>query len=171
VGIRCRRHGCGGSDFLEIEHAVKCIRPKHVAARFGLLPFVQDSLLADGEANCRGYNGETPLMAAARWGHLEVVKLLYSNTDLDKNALDDGGRTTCGAAVEENRIDVLRYLLDDSQIDVKLGNPLAKAILKGGNGSPITEAIKLLLLRPNLHINVKLHDSVSTPFWLAMSST
>ena len=54
----------------------------HVAASFGMETTVHNLLKSRAEPDLKDSNGRTPLSWAAEGGHLEVVKLLSSNTAL-----------------------------------------------------------------------------------------
>jgi ankyrin repeat protein len=122
--------------------------PLHYAASFGHADLVQDLLDAQAKPDARNISGSTPLTLAAREGRLAVVEILlklkntvdinnvdrYYDTDwselhipldddsftLDaiKGAIAVGGRTPLHHAARNDRVDVVRLLLEDARIKV-----------------------------------------------------
>jgi len=59
-----------------------------------------------------------PLDAAAEDGNLEVVKLLLAHPNIKPGTLSRSGKTAFFRAVETNRVEVIRYMLQDPRTPV-----------------------------------------------------
>ena len=64
------------------------------------------------DANERDGEGQTPVMAAASWGHAEAVSVLVREGGADVNAADDAGDTALHEAARADELDALLALLD-----------------------------------------------------------
>ncbi len=71
--------------------------PIHVAAKKGLLGFVELLVRNGSDVNSRGDEGITPLILAALYGHVGVIKFLLAH-GADVNATTDFGLTALAAA-------------------------------------------------------------------------
>lgn len=68
--------------------------------------------------------GQTPLMAAASWGHASSVRILVKEGKADLTVQDDGGDTALHEAARANEVEALLELLDlgaDKDARNKLG--------------------------------------------------
>lgn len=83
----------------------------HEAAASGDSADVQRHLDAGARVDGVDLQGNSPLMAAAENGHLEVVRLLVANW-ASVNAQSDVGYTPLNFAAGGGHLDVVRYLLD-----------------------------------------------------------
>ncbi|KAF5336351.1 hypothetical protein D9611_006690 [Ephemerocybe angulata] len=110
--------------------------------------------------------GQTPLIAAARYGHEAAAKLLLVAPGIDVNAPTTRGRTPLSHAAENGYEAILKHLLVAPGIDVNAPDnegrtPLSYAAEKGhGN------VVKLLLTTPGIDINVP-DARTSTPLLYA----
>lgn len=94
--------------------------PLHVAAQKGpaWLGVVQLLLENGGSVAARCMFGSTPLLVAASYGHLSIVRALVEHVNptgkraVDLAATDAAGCTAVRLAVQHDRIDVLAYLTD-----------------------------------------------------------
>lgn len=67
-------------------------------------------LLADGaDVNAKGKDDDTPLYAAAYWGHKGVAELLIAK-GADVNAVDKGGHTPLAYAIKNEHGSVAKML-------------------------------------------------------------
>lgn len=67
---------------------------------------------AGADVNYRGFGGFTPLLAAAKNGHLEVVKYLVEHgADIDKSD-NNRRKTPLLAAAFEGHFEIVKYLVD-----------------------------------------------------------
>jgi ankyrin repeat protein len=84
-----------------------------------------------------------PLRGAAEEGHLDVVKELLTNDQVDVNK----GYPLCGAA-EEGHLEVVTELLTNDQVDVNAGHPHYWAAKMGH-----LEVVKKLFASDKIHVN------------------
>jgi len=110
--------------------------------------------LPGAEVDCKDFAGETPLIKAAKWGHIEVLQLLLDSENANPNEVDNAGRTALSWAAGEGRDQVVRCWLDrrfkvDSadQLD---RTPLFHASLKNRG-----QVVKLLLDSGEVGVNTK----------------
>jgi Rel/ankyrin family protein len=100
------------------------------------------------DCNLTNYNGCTPLHIAARKKNLvAVMKLVNAGADVNK---EDTllGRTVLHVAVEEGCVDIARYLLEKTKIDVNAANYAGNTALHGAvvfEGAESSELCRLLL--------------------------
>ncbi|USE80458.1 RNA polymerase sigma factor RpoD [Cupriavidus gilardii] len=80
-----------------------------LALRSGVTAAVAIQLRRSDCANARDANGDTPLMIAAAYGHLDVCKLLVEN-GADPLATDQTGATAYSKALASNKLDVVELL-------------------------------------------------------------
>ena len=62
----------------------------------------------------------TPLHAASRYGHVEVVKLLLAHPNINVNLKNRDGQTSFLLGCHRGRLSVVRMLLKDPRVDVTL---------------------------------------------------
>jgi ankyrin repeat protein len=107
--------------------------PLFIAAASGHVEIVEYLLFKKASVNTRSKEGATPLFAACRAGHLRVVTALI-NAGADVNAAclceEDAnagllapfqGFTPLLIACFENRVEVVKFLLDNNAVGVNLG--------------------------------------------------
>ena len=78
----------------------------------------------------------TPLHAASRYGHVEVVKLLLAHPNINVNLKSSSGQTPLSKGCQCGQVSVVGVLLKDPRVDVTLDDnsersPLWQASLKG----------------------------------------
>merc|ERR1712137_98709 len=90
-------------------------------------------------------NGKTPLMEAARWGYLEVVKYLKEQgADIKKTTTE--GSTPLHIAAEGGHNDIVSWLLDNgAEIDCR--NNAGDTAIMGAAGRNKPSTVKLLVER------------------------
>lgn len=100
------------------------------------------------DCNLTNYNGCTPLHIAAREKNLAaVMKLVNAGADVNKRDTLLG-RTMLHVAVEEGSVDVTRYLLEQTNIDVNAANYAGNTALHAAvvfEGTDAPELCRLLL--------------------------
>lgn len=80
--------------------------PLHYAAFEGREALVDTLLAAGADVNARAPNLATPLMVAARNGHIEVVRRLLAVPATDLNALNDAGLSADTWGLENGNTDI-----------------------------------------------------------------
>ena len=64
----------------------------------------------------------TPLHAASRYGHVEVVKLLLAHPDINVNLKSRGGQTPLSLGCKYGQVSVVEVLLKDRHVNVTLND-------------------------------------------------
>lgn len=67
------------------------------------------------DANLRNDAGETPLLAACRGGHVDIVRLLMKREDVDPNLRAADGTSPLWWACHNGHVDVVRWFLDEAE--------------------------------------------------------
>merc|ERR1712137_220509 len=90
-------------------------------------------------------NGKTPLMEAARWGYLEVVKYLKEQgADIKKTTTE--GSTPLHIAAEGGHVNIVTFFLDSgAEIDIK--NNEGNTPLMGAAGRNQPDVVRFLISR------------------------
>ncbi|KAL4733879.1 ankyrin repeat-containing domain protein [Aspergillus similis] len=125
----------------------------HLAAHFDLDFLVKD--LAHGyDPNTRDINGVTPLALAAQRNLMDVL-ITLSNAGASVNTPDNGGRSPLHWAIFNSLSDVVRFLLDQKDIDVNMPaarwsryTPLMLAAVYGHD-----DYVSMLLANPKIDVN------------------
>ena len=140
----------------------------HGASFFGIVELVTAILSIECcEINQQDCTGSTPLVWAARNGHVGAAKLLLGRGDIDPNLPDQFKETPLGWAAAEGHEGVAELLLeredvDPNRPDKSLETPLGWAAVRGHEG-----VVKLLLRREDVDPN-RPGDQGGTPlFWAA----
>ena len=82
---------------------------------------VRDLLRAGANVNAQDDNdGVTALFIASQFGHVEVVRVLLGENNLDVNLQCPDGATALYIASQEGHVEVVRELLQHNQVDVNL---------------------------------------------------
>jgi ankyrin repeat protein len=88
------------------------------------------------DVTARGQNGHTALSYAAMFGHLEIVKWLVEEKEMQATIKNDAGRTALHDVACCGQVKVLKYLIQEREVDVNI---------KGEDGSaPLHYAAKVL---------------------------
>ena len=131
----------------------------YVAARAGYAATVDVLLAAKANVDARNRFGDTPLMAAALEGRLDIAKKLRARGA----ALDYKGWTPLGYAATGGHDDVVAWLLDQgARIDAESANgttPLMMAV-REGKGSTVE-----LLVKRGADVNHRNENGVSALDW------
>ena len=90
----------------------------------------------------------TPLVQAVAAGHLSIFHTLLRTPGIDVNAIDGHANTALGAAAGIGNADIVRRLLNCSNIRPNLGVPLLRAVLKED-----LVIVRLLLQAPGINVN------------------
>lgn len=84
--------------------------PLHVAASSEALESIPILVAFGGDVNKRNKWGETPLMVAAKFDHVDSSRIFVEQCNADIYALNDG-LTAMEIAAKQNRPRVFEYLL------------------------------------------------------------
>ena len=84
--------------------------PLHYAAFEGRAAMVETLLRAGADVNIKAPNLSTPLMIAARNGHIEVVRRLLAVPETDLNALNDTGLAADVWALQNANTDIAELI-------------------------------------------------------------
>ncbi|MBX3683427.1 MAG: ankyrin repeat domain-containing protein [Thauera sp.] len=84
--------------------------PLHYAAFEGRDKLIADILAAGADVNAPAPNKATPLMLAARNGHIDVVRRLLALPQTDLNALNDAGLSADAWALQNNNTDIAELI-------------------------------------------------------------
>ena len=126
--------------------------PIYVAAQNGNIRIVK--YLA-GFLNCNldivNDDGDTPLHAACKHGHLDIVRYLLTKK-CELNHQNKAGNTPLYTALNHIHLDIAKALLAETHCDVNCGrgSPLHPACTHGH-----LDIVKLLLKKPNCDMNIK----------------
>uniref|UniRef100_A0A0B7KA64 protein S-acyltransferase n=1 Tax=Bionectria ochroleuca TaxID=29856 RepID=A0A0B7KA64_BIOOC len=133
--------------------------PLHQAIMQGHTQAVQDLIDAGADVNCKSYDGETPLMAAAVFGRTECMRRLLLTRRI--NRIDERDRhkdTALHHVVSKCDPEAVRLLLEagasPSLLSILGRFPLHRAVGdKNQNPAEIAATINLLLDAPGTDIN------------------
>ena len=100
----------------------------------------------------------TALLAASSRGHVEVVKELLKNVNIDANMVSTGCDNPLGKASVEGNLEVIKELLWDARVDPNLKNRLGNTPLIMAVKAKQIEATKLLLRCPRTDTTLKNND-------------
>ncbi len=104
--------------------------------------------------NQRGKYGSTPLLSAAKYGHVECLQELVNIPGVKINIRNEAGYTPLHLAVEYGRLSCVRALLETGQVDLN-GNtlrgmtPLNTATVKG-----YLDIVRTLLSQTGIDVNM-----------------
>ena len=109
--------------------------------------------------NPRGFYGDTPLLLSSYYGHLDVMKYLFTIDNIDKEPRDYMNRSLLHkAAALKGNLDMIKYLIEEKQynagpIDDHGNTPLHVAAFKGQ-----LDIVKYFVIRQNVSIDVVNND-------------
>ncbi|KAL4813534.1 ankyrin repeat-containing domain protein [Aspergillus spinulosporus] len=125
----------------------------HLATHFDLNCLVKDLLAKGYDPNTRDINGVTPLALAAQRDLMDVL-ITLKNAGASVNTPDSGGRSPLHWAILNNSLDVVRFLLDQKDIDVNMPAP------RWSHYTPLMLAVygyddyvSMLLAHPKIDVN------------------
>ena len=125
----------GGDDPNEVDE--RGMNALYVAAWKGCrLPLFHRILGMIHNVNAGDNDGNTALMDAAQWNHLDMVTALMNHPGIDVNVQNRYNFTALHKAVINNRPAIVAQLVSDDRVDTSLkttfyGTPLKAAILHG----------------------------------------
>jgi len=108
-------------------------------------------------------DGDTALSIAVRGGHIEVVKLLLKNPNIDVNMkLGMVGVTALNSAIQRDDVDIVKLLLYQPDIDFNGNYPISNLMIAIMREQK--EIVELLLKR-GVDINKKYMDGYTALMW------
>ncbi len=105
------------------------------------------TILQNGENSTNG----TPLIYAAGLGHLDIVKLLLNQPNIDINIVDSGGLSALSAAAMRGHTEIMKLLLQAPGIIIDSSNNNADSALLQAAENGHIQAVKLLLDTPGVN--------------------
>lgn len=128
-------------------------RGMYWAARMGHRDVVDHLLQYGVPPDAKVVDGQTPLVAAIQFDHVQVVELLLENEDTDVNFRSHRGRTPLSVASGNGHLGVATRLLQHKRIqpdlpDFDQGTPLFWAI-----SGKYLEIVRILSADPRININ------------------
>ncbi|KAF5671248.1 ankyrin repeat-containing protein [Fusarium heterosporum] len=129
----------------------------HIASRYGLTKLLSKLLPIANKTsiNARDQDRQTPLLLAAKHGHITAVKLLLYTRNVDIMARDKLGRTSLCRAAQEGHLDVAELLSREEQALVNTGDNYNWTPLSLATDSGHTGVTKLLLGTDGIDIDAR----------------
>jgi len=114
---------------------------------------VKSLIKAGHDPNETNALGASALVVAAQYGHVEVVRMLFRNKEIDVNLQDDYGETALMKAANGGHLEVLKVLCKRRDIDVNLqdGTELTALMHAEDNHS----SVKFLIKQKSLDISIR----------------
>ncbi|EAU90013.1 ankyrin repeat domain-containing protein 28 [Coprinopsis cinerea okayama7 len=173
---QCTHYPCNLDPDPDYDDKLDFLLPIHVVARFGIP--ILDKLIAttsvDRNQATAGEFGATPVMLAAGYGHLDILKQLLAVKrrklvgafirghsspgvhlfkGVDINAKDCGGRTALMYAVESGQVEVVRELLKAKGLQVNQADSDGMTALMYASQEAYSEIVQLLLAVGGIQVN------------------
>lgn len=131
--------------------------PLYIAISKGNLEIVK-LLVLEGKADVDSLDSSA-LHLAAELGNFEILKFLVLECGAQVGRVNGGGMTPLENAANKGQLDVVKWFIEDLQIDLEGSNPLHHAA-KGGH----IEIVKYLVLDCKMDVNQKTKNQIATPF-------
>jgi ankyrin repeat protein len=131
----------------------------HVAAYFGLIGVTIRLLEKGHDPNHKDTYSQTPLLLAARYGHLVVVKLLLDSGQVDIDSKDRNNQTPLSYAAENGHRTVVKLLLGTGQVDVDSKDRSDETPLSYAAENGHAAVVKLLLDTGNVNVDSRANYS------------
>jgi len=123
----------------------------HCASIFGIEEIVASLVEAEGcDVNQEDCAGNTPLVWAARNGHMGVVKILLGRGDVNPDKPDEYGQTPLGFAAENGHEGVVEILLGRGDVNPDKPDEDGQTPLSYGAENGHEEVVKILLGRDDV---------------------
>ncbi|KAH6894763.1 hypothetical protein BKA70DRAFT_1160657 [Coprinopsis sp. MPI-PUGE-AT-0042] len=127
--------------------------PLHVAAFYGLEDLIPLAAQVHS-SNSRTTNfGESPLILAARRGHLACAKALLSLPGIDVNLCTTHSQNALMVAASYGHIECVQLLAEVPGIDINAADVLSNAALMRAAEAGHTEIVKLFVALPGIEVN------------------
>ncbi|XP_030371679.1 ankyrin repeat domain-containing protein 50 isoform X2 [Scaptodrosophila lebanonensis] len=125
----------------------------HLAAQEGRLRCVQVLLdIHSTFVDQKAHDGKTAFRLACLEGHLETVEFLLKFC-CDVNSKDADSRTTLYILALENKLDIVKYLLDMTNVDVNIPDSEGRTALHVAAWQGHVDMVKLLITLGNADVN------------------
>lgn len=141
--------------------------PLVTAAEEGDLAAVQRMVSAGADVNSRGIFEVTPLMAAVKEGHVDIVRFLLDQPATSVDALNAGGTTALMIAARLGKLDMVKILLADPRTDPNQEGKWGGTALINAAGFGQVEIVKELLKIENISLAETYTDKKHSPMSIA----
>ncbi|XP_055384961.1 uncharacterized protein LOC129614395 isoform X2 [Condylostylus longicornis] len=125
----------------------------HLAAQEGRQKCIQALLeIHDTFMDQKAHDGKTAFRLACLEGHVDCIQTLLK-FGCDVNSKDADSRTTLYILALENKLDVVKYLLDVTEVDVNIPDSEGRTALHVAAWQGHAEMVKLLITLGNANVN------------------
>jgi ankyrin repeat protein len=132
----------------------------HAACESNNLYALARCLAAGADPNHSSFCGWTPLRIAVRRGHIDCVRLLFGQSDLDPNPRTNSLVTPLHLAAKHGHLDIAKFLVEHGA-DVNAMSQYRCSPLSFAVGHRHVDLVKYLLSLPDVDINVVSIDQSS----------
>ncbi|XP_037030732.1 uncharacterized protein LOC119070484 [Bradysia coprophila] len=132
----------------------------HLAAQEGRDSVIEALLSIHNRNGCvdlRAHDGKTSFRLACIEGHIECIKTLLK-FGCDVNLKDADSRTTLYILALENKVKIVKFLLDHSNINVNIPDSEGRTALHVASWQGHIEMVKLLISQGHADVNAMDHD-------------
>ncbi|KAK0480403.1 hypothetical protein EDD18DRAFT_835664 [Armillaria luteobubalina] len=107
------------------------------------------------------FQGQTPIMLAARYGFDEIMVMFLMRQDDDPNAPGENGKTVLHAAVEGSQHSSINLLLNSGQVDANRKDGQGRTALSTAASLGDVQSVKMLVDHMGINLLVRDNDGKS----------